>query len=497
MALTIVTQPDNYNYSGNPVTLEVVPGATYTSGVTGTKMVVEFNITAAAPVAGQKVKFSFNAQSVEFTFTDTYSITDAADTCPTKGSLTDLQWKVALLGAFFNNYFFAKHFQNVGGSIQIRCVEDSDDFTITTNATGAVVTVITAGVLPSVPDNYEIVCDVYSNRLDESASTLKASLSVKPPTTDPYHVAFYLEKILDSLLSVAPPTATTPYKVYDRYCRFDLNFAEKYGMPAVERAVNIVSVKYALKGKGNWLTMQAGGWSLNDNLGNFLTNAPNGMDVDAIAPQYLTFFNKTLIGELKLYVQVLWEDGSTSNHAVSNLDMTPNEMWVVPCGWSQLGITNGTLQPKHYIVSLAQYAAGVFSSHYTNQRIYYPKSCEGKYIVFHNQKCGIDTVKISDRVTIAIKSEKELLKRVWRMDSWPATEVYRKSSTKMIKAYTMPTDIVGAEWLMELALSKYVWEYTESGQYIPIIINTDSFQITDSKDDLFVLNFEYQQAIEL
>ena len=51
------------------------------------------------------------------------------------------------------------------------------------------------------------------------------------------------------------------------------------------------------------------------------------------------------------------------------------------------------------------------------------------------------------------------------------------------------------DWLEELFLSEYVVEQI-NGQFIPVIINTDSIEKYKSQDNLFAFTFEYVLAAE-
>ena len=501
MALTIVKQPDDYAYSGNPITLEIVPSSVFTDNVMGTLMQVSLDVSATDALAGNTVTFSFNNQSITYTCVDPYIDNDAANTFPPRSGVAIATWKNALVSAFAKNFFFVRHFQVislVADIITLKCLVPTTDFNITTTIASAPVAIVTSGVLPSVLDNYEITCDIESQYTTDSTTT-RDTIAVKPATVSPYHALFFLEKILDARLKPTLPSATTPHQNYTQFRQFFLRFAEKYGNPAQEHKTNVVSPTFILKGNTDWLFLQqVVGYDLSDYLLSFLTNQPNEKNISIEQPEYLYFFNKALTGDKRLYVQVYWDDGTDTSHSVATITFAPNELWVLPCSWADLGITNGSHSPTKWKVSLATYNFSGFLSYYSNiQTFILDNQCDGRYLIFQNNRGGMDTVRIKEDKTIQnLKIEKENLQRIWRKDSFAATEVYRKSTTEIFKVQSGIINTEHAKWFAEIFESKYVWEIDPLGIYIPILINNDSVQIIDSSTDLQNIIFEYQHAID-
>jgi hypothetical protein len=501
MALTIIKQPDDYAYSGNPITLELVPSSIFTDNITGTLMQVSIDVSTTDALAGNTVTFSFNNQSITYTCTDTYVDDDAANTFPSRSGVAIATWKISLVSAFSKNFFFVRNFKLislVADIITLECLVPTTDFDITTNIAAATVAIVTAGVLPSVPDNYEIICDIESQFTTDSTTT-RDTIAVKPATVAPYHAMFFLEKILDARLKPTLPSATTPHQNVTQFRQFFLRFAEKYGNPAQEHKTYVSEPSWVIKGNTEWLFLQqVPGYDLSDYLLSFLTNQPLEKNISIEQPEYLYFFNKAFTGAKRLHVQVFWDDGTDTQHSVATITLDSNQLWVLPCGWSDLGIANGTLQPLKWRVSLSTYSGSSWASYYSNiQTFTLDNQCDGRYLIFQNNRGGMDTVRIKEDKTIQnLKVEKESLKRIWRKDPFAATEVYRKSTTEIFKVQSGIINTEHAKWFAEIFDSKYVWEIDPLGIYIPILINTDSVQITDGSTDLQNIIFEYQHAID-
>lgn len=503
MPLTIVTQPKEYNYSNDPITFEVVPSDAFLNEVSGVLMTQQIDLSGSNATAGDTITFSFNNQAITFTCVVAYAPTDEANTFPElNGALVD-DWQTDFTNALFSNFFFAKNFKLISiinNLMKLECQQHSADFDISHTLTGgANVTLITQGVLPSTPDNYEIVCDIRSNVMGASEETTD-SIAIKPSTTTPYHAIFHLENILDARLKSIPPSVGI-HQATSLHRRFYMAFAEKYGNPAIEKAANVTNPYIVIKGGTDWVFIQESiAYDLSDYLRSFLTNQPSTKKTAVESPEYLYFYNKNFNGNLILHVVIEWTGGSTTTHNAATIPMTDNQMWVIPCGSNQLGIVHPvfpTKKPLKWQVSLAEYGFFGFNNHYSNVQTYdATNQCEGKNLMFANNRGGMDTIRVHDSLTqYSIKSQSERLQRVWRKDTFAAVEIYRKTSVKVFKVKTVLLDKTEAEWLSEIFQSKNVWETSETGTYIPIVINSESVQLTDGIGDLFNIEFEYQYAI--
>jgi hypothetical protein len=504
MPLTIIKEPSTYVYSQDPITLVLAPSNVYTNNIEGVKMVIGIDLNNSNALAGQKLELVFNSQSITYTCVNDYVPTDEANTFPSKGNLSLQEWiNPYLRNALASNYFFLKHFKLLAsgdGILRIKCVDDTTNFTVITDITGATVSVLTQGILPSKPENYEVLCDLVSSALDGSVTdTIIASLSLKPSPIAPYHIQMYLEEFVDSPLYLSPLSIEEPQKLYTNHRFYYAQFTEKYGSPAQEKMTYVSSPFIGLKGSSDWIFMQqVNNYTLGDYLNSFLTNQPSPKKTNGSNPEFLYFFNKDYQDTLKVYVKVYWIGGSATTHTVWDVPAAPNQQWVIPCAWKDLKIVHPNFPkkvPYRYEVSLASWGFFGFNAHYTNIQVFDIDFCDKKALLFENSKGGIDTLQILDRPQLNIKSDKELLKRVWRKEPKASTAVYRKSSSKIFKAQTGMVDRSHMLWLEDLATAQNVWEYI-NGIYIPVIINTDSIQMSELQQDLYNISFDYQYAID-
>jgi hypothetical protein len=506
MPITIIQQPSKYSYSGNPITFEIEPSTVFTDGIVGTLMVLNLAFDLATADEANKIIFSTNFEKITFTFVNNYTATDAADTLPTKGNLDTEQWILAIVNALFSNSFFVKNYalkilQTT--FIQLQAKKHTSNFTITTNVLNLDVTVHTQGVPPSVPANYEIVCDINSNFYGSNNVDVD-TIAVIPSSTTPYYCYFMLEKILEARLKLQLPKFITTQKLETHHRRFYLNYAEKYGNPAVERATNVLEPVTVIMGSSDWFFLEQLrnaniNFDLSDYLLSFKTLQLEYKKTDLDQPEFLVFYNKDYTGSLKLFVRVQWDTGSLTTHIIETIALQPNEMWCVAAGWEQLGIVHPNFpnkQPATWEVSLAVFAAFGFNGHQTNVQKYVNSyKCDATFLIFLNSQGGFDTVRLTtQRIKKGLKIEKETLKRIWRKDSFPATEIYRKSNTKTFKVETGIIERDYAEYMSELFEAKHVFEINK-GIYIPIIISSDTVQIIDGGDDLYNVSFDYQHAI--
>lgn len=237
----------------------------------------------------------------------------------------------------------------------------------------------------------------------------------------------------------------------------------------------------------------------------FLTTQPAGKYVMTDEPTWLTFRIDTE-DVPRVNIMCYYSDGSTkggvivSSADMSNVGAQQHDVVMVPVGYEQnlLGNREPNKTMTHYDVQLLPPSPGT-SPMYAVRRFYVRHKPElyTRYIVYQNSLGGMDTVRMSGKLSTALKVDKDVSERSWKYtDILPKHRVVsynltREREHELATAY-YPQDMIEA--LEDLLGSEYVYLIEADGRFTPITVSKGSTDVSNEADDLFSLSIKYSPA---
>lgn len=349
------------------------------------------------------------------------------------------------------------------------------------------------------PGDYKILLDIYFEPTYLSGS-FESIVSLDLYIDSASEVIVDISSILHAALEEALPElqipafdAAVPFKAdilrqfYFRY-RESFEGVSEVWTDSTNRLVLCGGISQALFAAGDFFG------SLNE-LNSLLSWYPLSKTVSADQPEWLAWFNHTgSTNEIALQVFQYSADSSlpTSTFAFSEstLNATPNEVVLIPCGPTQLGVSSNTLK---YVVRVVDQAnTNITLSQKKNfyiDRLQYRSS---RFVMYLNSFHLPETLRCVGVFELALEISRQDRRRVLTdgySPTSPETFQYDQSYQQVFTYRSGYLSKKEVESLQELLIYNKIYEVSSLGS-IPLHLNEKKFRITTTGDILSSLQFK-------
>ncbi len=503
MALTVLTNPSNYQLSKNPVVLQLSTDSYKTSAGTVSSMVI---IASGTNAVDGILIFVWNTGSVTFTVKVTPD--GSGNQIRSKGSHTDEEYGLMVIEDMEKNYIFSETFNLIAlsggayaGGIGIVSKQKGVDFDLyvgfSQTDSGFVKDTIfrVIGTDPVYSENYKMKADVWLETLLYADDFVKVGTQDRDPLDNKCKFDFQDE--LNGNLSYDFPTysQTAPSICYHVLRRFYIRYFEKYGNPVLPQKVEQSTTGYILKAGvvnrdfvGTTKLLE----SKFQTPGKFLTGQPRTKKVSSAQKEFLYGYMRLKITiSLKNHKDDIVVDGIT-------VFMVPYSVILFPSGFTQLNlIAHATFEDIiNYTVEVIHVASGDILSEkftYVPDLDYY---IDEHYFLFSNSNGGADTVRFTGVKETAFEIEKETVQRTMLFDTSVTTAEYADVNHLVKDKFKHASGFITkdeADWLEDLFIAEQKFIIAE-GKFIPISISTISHGKYNSQTGKTFYELEYSYA---
>lgn len=396
-----------------------------------------------------------------------------------------------------------------GNKLNFRLKNTEAGWDVEVTNTGGFTVSETAATADATPENYKAKLEVYFERTYAAGDyTLAAQLDGIPETGTGY-VYFDLSSVLSAECRAAraeplvPQFGTDAPFLADNFRKYYFRYTEEYGAPVVVQEWGYANdtiivydggVSQARFAEGDFLGAM-------DDEDALLTWMPDGKKVAMQQPEYLTFFNHGATATMVL--RVVWYD-ITDGTASSPTDyfslLVPNGTAAVFPVWPELFGLDSEPNAYKYTVQVGHTAVGFDDESqertYYIDREYYESE---RYLMYLNSFGVPETCRCTGEWGKRLKvdrftAEKPLLPGYNELASdrfqygrlWDNELTYRTGFLTKDEA----------EVLQELLIAGEVYDVSADG-YIPLQITSDSFRVTETRQELHSYEFTAQPRLNM
>jgi hypothetical protein len=488
MSLTLLTSPNTYSFTRNPIPIEVEGGTGWQSPTAGVNTKYRLNFPASTS-DGDSFQISFAGFALTFTFET--SLTDDS-------GLYIL--KAASVTALYIAYVRTTMLQNMTLSdyVAITVVSTPDGITIEApfeaqlvvfNGIFGTLTLIDEGSAAVYPSNYTLRL-----KLLQANGTFITSLTGKPTIDSPYNCPFDVANILDSLLSATLPT----YNYGDVLdCTSNIKeigyeYAEGWDIPTLYRFRNIGTNFFAVKGGLQF--PDAPGANYLDTANALIALMQSGEKMtSAAAHEFAYILSTSFTGQIKLRFIVRKTDGTGANYdtALFTNALAPEKVFAFPCNLQMIGISTELV--SSYKVEIRDSSG---SRILTLPVTYINDLCPvvEHHILYENSFGGFTTLCCNRYKVEGVEVAKNTATSYLNFDYSArdsSTYTYRSVGTRKMQLATRFLPLEEIKNLAQLFTAKSVYfQDNDLQEYVPISIDTDSISLYQEGSDLYQLSFE-------
>lgn len=473
--------------------------------------------------AGQTVTVSYDepdgtSESVVFTASPTYTAEDEIPDDTFSGSLSTYVNKIK--DKIKAHHRIAPYFTvTVAGllgpwNLTLKSRSSDPDWVVTLANTAGMAVTATAATDDNTPVNYSVLLEVYfESSLRAGDYSLAAQLK-NTPDTDGY-MTFDLSSILAAECRAALKDPVVPaWSTSDTYegqnvRRWYFRFTEQYGTPIVVQDWEYDDVRLTMNGgvsQSLWADPFGGGFylptlSATDSL---LTWMPDGRKLGLKQPEFLAWYNWDSEDRYVL-VEMKWvdiTDGTVSSvtQLLSEVKVRPGEVGMLPVNPTILGLDTEANAYKYQVRVVYQDGASFIGVSqwrtYLIDRDYYRSERYVQYLNgFGVPECWRCTGVWSKKLGVDRQvAESPLLPGYNEF----ATDRFQFSA-QWDQELTYRTGFLTrgqADVLQEMLIAGEVYDVSEEG-YIALQITTNSFQVTDTDEDLHSYQFTAQPRLDM
>lgn len=389
--------------------------------------------------------------------------------------------------------------------LQARSVETGWDVS-TTNSHGFTVTNVPA-VPDATPANYKVLLEVFFESVYRGGDyTTVAQLEALPdPVTG--NLNFDIGGILEAEARGArtepqvPVWGGTSPSIADNLRRYYYRFTETYGAPAVNQEWQYGLVKLCIDGGLSQGLYAAEPFWLGgiDNTNSLFSWQADGRQIGPNQPDFAQWYNytganKMVVLEFKAYDVDTGLVQTTQYLHEAGPNVRPNETILLPCGPSIFSPAGDVYKYAVRVVDADSDWEGGFPDYLSESRTYYIDRSyyeSERYLQYLNAfglpECRRCTGIWSKKLTTDRKDATRPLAAGYNEF---ATERYQYARTWQtpLQYRTGFISRAEAETLQELLLSGEVYDVSAEG-YIPLLITTNAFEVTDTARDLHSYSF--------
>lgn len=394
-------------------------------------------------------------------------------------------------------------------TIQARSTDGGWGITTTTSA-GFTVTDYAAED-STLPENYRVLFEVYFERTYRGGDYRLAAQLEGVPEAGTGYVYFDISSILAAECRagraepLVPAWDTAAPVLADNVRRYYVRFTERYGAPPVAqdweygggiRTAMDAGISQALWAEGDFLgDMDA------DNA--LLTWLPDGKKVGLTQPEFLAWYNYTG-GTSSIRLEMEWysiEDGamggSDTLYATDPLSVPAGEVALIPVSPTRMGLdTEDTAYKYRVRVVISGGAVRSQWRTYYIDREYYESE---RYVQYLNGFGVPEVWRCTGAYGKSLKVDRDTAERPllpgYNELASDRYQYARRWDTEL--AYrTGYTSRVEADALQEMLIAGEVYDVSATG-YIPLMITSNSFRVTETGRDRHFYEFQARPRLEM
>lgn len=507
MALTVITEPKNYQLSKNPVVLQLQTDAYLLSA--GTKATITLNpsTSSGANAVGGVLILNWGGDSVVFTVATTPD--DSGYQVRPKLLLTDSQYALQLLADLKKNYTLTQAFditrsgsniiitaKQVGVQSSIYDLSSSTDFGYIINASH------TDGTDASYAENYKMRADVWMETTWNS-NVFENIGSIEKDPLNNVCVFDFQDPLNANLQYNLPEYNATEVFVCDTVIKnFYINYIEKYGSPVTPRQINTSDIGIVLKA-GVPTHEFVGTTNLVDNrykiYSAFLTRQPRTKKVRQGQQEYLYYIidnGDISLLSINLRVIIYRNDNGADITIDTNIGAYLNYATIgIPVGFNQLELNSyiDFSKVKKYTVQISTLLSETFT--FIPETDYF---IDEHYLLFTNSDGGFDTARFTGVKETGFETEKERIQKTILFNTPVVSGEFSNINNLVSDKFKLSSGWITkaqSDWLQDLFIAEQVF-IIAFNQFMPITITTLSQKKYDSQTNLFYYELEYSYAFQ-
>ena len=442
-------------------------------------------------------------ETVVFTASPTYTAEDEIPDDTFVGTTTAywdaVRLKVATHHRIAPYFTVTRASTGIGPKITIKAKTSDSGWVLTvTNTAGISVTDFPA-VAESTPINYSVLMEVYFERSYKGGDYALAAQLKNTPDADGY-LTFDISSILEAECQASmqmpsvPEWNETDSKIADNLRRYYIRYTEEYGTPILAQDWQYDEVRVCMNGGLSQALYAQGDFLADlDVAASILTWMPDGRKIGVDQPEWLAWYNWDTVAR-DVFVQVQWY--LVANNATGSpigfptaLTVGPQEVALLPVNPTLLGVPDTAYKYRVRVVyddsglaEVSQWRTYYLDRDYYNSERYVqylngfgvPECwrCTGVW----GKKLGVDRV-VAERPLLPdyneFSTDSFQFRALWDQELTYNTGYLRRGE---------------GDVLQEMLIAGDVYDVGEDG-YIPIRITTNSFQVTDTEEDLHAYKF--------
>jgi len=396
-----------------------------------------------------------------------------------------------------------------GSSLTIHTRSSAAGWEVAFSNSAGFAIIATAATDDTTPVNYSVLLEVFFEASYKGGDySLVAQLKNSPDAQG--YLYFDISSILAAQCRagltepVVPEWATSDTALADNLRRWYVRYTEEYGAPVEAQEWEYDQVRVCMNGGVSQSVFAGGdflaGLSATDSL---LTWMPDGRKIGLSQPEFLAWYNWDTVDRYVL-IEMKWidiEDGtvSTPTQHFSELRVRPQEVGLLPVNPTLLGLDSEANAYKYQVrvVYLDGTYIGVSQWRtYFIDRDYYRSE---RYLQYLN---GFGVVECW-RCTGVWGKKMSVERQVAESSLLPG---YNEFATNRFQfgaiwdqELTYRTGFITrgqADVLQEMLIAGEVYDVSEDG-YIPLRITANSFQVTDTDEDLHAYQFTAQPRLDM
>lgn len=501
--LNILTQPTLVVHTDNPVPIEIEAGNDwqYPTPPVNSGYMIEFASTSI--VDGDTITFTIKGvKYVVHIMAMGTSISDSgleAEENYTPYTVEDYLNNV-LIPTMKHNYTLSNYL-TFSAAPDILFIEGlfEAELSVTTSIAGATVTFGGAGNDAIYPPNYHVILDV----LIDSAKI--ATLKAIPEKASPFAAKFDISDIAKSYVSSELPTfaQTNVTQVTKSSAPCSFVFAEGYGNPVVYQAKNVNLTPFMLlKGGLPFEMFQTYGLTAPIQISRKRSASPHSKIVTTSQQEYIYLFSYFSIFDTTTPVvvnaNIYYTDGTNTTITCFEEIFENYKEYIIPAGHDALNLAS--VNPSK---NITKWEIEVISSEYgamiPTQTYTLPIRCSYNelYFLFENSLNGFDTLRTTTNPVVGFQVSKEEFQKTIAYDYAAANgerTIHNLHATKRVKLSTGWVDFKFIKYLQEFLTSERIYQI--DGQFLPVQLIGNSFQLYKNDEQLFALEFEYEYLFE-
>lgn len=508
--LTIVEQPKAINFSKNPITLEVEAAKIWQIEAQGKQANTQLSFANLSDIViGSYINIKWNNKEIRFYAVDSVDANNVNDEFEAYNNQPSF---VQLLADFLSRNWEVRHAMSIqyspilGNWLTFNMLgEPCDNLTITTNIANATIN-NQQGVIPMPLADYFIIAKVFVGQTALNNFESVADIEIQPSDKTPFTASLYIEQLLNDTFDPQPPTVTTWTNVPIK--EFFIRFTDK--RHGLGRHIFETQKYLVLRGGILW-------WNFPSNIleypfGDFfnslrvLSHQPSVKYSVPNAQEYFYILAHETIDGVSVSVEATWQNGTKTVHNQNIPPLQSRHLYVFPCGFNALNITNGTLKIRSWTVKLkvrftdflGQQSILDFPQKQTYE-VPYACSETPTIFIFENTLGGFDTLVCTEGVQRGGKVQQEVsvtnVNGVWSPNG--NVSLFRKETIPMYKIGTGWLDTAHILWVQqEFLRSENVWQLMPDGRRLRVIVKTDNIPPIFLREDIHRIEFEYQYAFQ-